>query len=467
MKKVTGGQIITYGMGSLAKDLVGGMVSSYLLIFYTDVFGISAVVAGMIIMFTRLWDAINDPIMGVIVDKTNTKMGRYRPYILIAPILIALLYWLTFTTPGFENNSAKIVWAVITYTLAGMAFTAYDVPLWSMVPAISSDPNDRNKLITSQRTFTFLSYLIAMTFAYPLIERLGGGNGLDQVRVGYSRLLLIFGIVGIFFAWITFFTNKERVNIPKERPSFKRIFSVFVQNNHVRQLLIASLFLYIPSNIVAAVNIFFITHSLKRPDMIPLLMLIAAIGPIIGMLSSVFLAKKFGRFKAIIGGLCLAMVSNLILLMFGTNISILIPFVIIAGTGSGIPAVLLASLISDAADYTQWKHKIRIDGVIFSMNSFVIKLAMAIGTGLSGLLLNVVGYIPNAAKQAETTVIGINLIRFALPIVPLLIGLILFTRYKLDDATMEQCRMELTKEETINDDSVHKDNQVRDDKMNL
>lgn len=143
-------KVIGYGIGSLGKDLALGVIGSYLLIFYTDILGISAAAAGAILVLTKIWDAVNDPIMGTIVDKTNTKWGRFRPYVLFVPIPLAVFSALCFVAPDF-STTGKVIYALVTYTITGMLFTAYDVPLWGMVPSITNNQNESNKCISSAR----------------------------------------------------------------------------------------------------------------------------------------------------------------------------------------------------------------------------------------------------------------------------------------------------------------------------
>lgn len=441
--KLKNGQILTYGMGSLAKDLVGGVVATYLLVFYTDIFGITAAAAGMIMMLTRIWDAINDPMMGALVDKTNTKWGRYRPYIFIMPFFMGVLYWLTFTTPNFSSNTAMIVYATVTYTLAGMAFTAYDVPLWGMVPALTNNPNERNKLITSQRIFTFLAYLIVSVIAYPVIYKLGGGTTIANQRVGYSRFILILGILSILFGLITSFTNKERIKLPEQKSSFKQLFGTLKLNKYVPILLAGSFFMYLQTYTASSMNIYYLTYYLGREDLISIYMLVATGSTILGMFVIVPIINRIGRLKATIGATIMAVILQFVLLFIGKNVPILLGMIFVIGILNAVAPVTVSSLIADAADFTQWKTGIRTDGIIFSLNSFVTKLAMALASGLAGIGLTVIQYIPNAAMQSNYTMNGINILRYGMPIISMIIGIIVLRKYDLSDEQMAQIHKEL------------------------
>lgn len=434
--------VLSYGVGSLGKDLVGGMISMYLLVFYTDVFGISAAAAGLIMMLTRVWDAVNDPMMGTIVDRTNTKWGRYRPYLFVMPVIMGIFYTLTFTTPEI-GGTAKIVYAAITYTLGGMAFTAYDVPLWGMVPSMTTDPNERNKLITSQRTFTLVAYLIVGVIAYPAVFALGGGQSTENMQSGFSKLVLLFSIVSVVFAWITFFRCKENIPVSKEKVTVKEMLKALKANKHVQVLLVVTLLMTIPGNIVSALNVYYLNYYLGRPDLISIYMFVSMGSMVVGMITVVGFAKRLGRRKATYVGVGLACIISVVLAFCGKNLAVIFPLLVIYGVVASVSMVTLTSMIADACDYTQWKENMRIDGVIFSLNSFIIKLAMALSSGFAGLFLTVIGYQANAPMQTEATLTGLNMGRFMIPVIPYVIGLLVLRSYQLDDKTIESVREEL------------------------
>ena len=197
-----------YGVGALGKDLANIVISSYLLVFYTNVLGISAAAGGTIMMVTKIWDAINDPMMGIVADKTKTRWGKFRPYLLFVPIPLAVCAVLTFTPVSF-SYTGKLIWAAVTYTLTNTLFTCYDVPMLGMVPSLSDSPRDRNALATSGRFFTTIAILLGSTFAYPMIQYLGGGAEVQNLKKGYPAFLAILGVISIAGAWIAFASTKE------------------------------------------------------------------------------------------------------------------------------------------------------------------------------------------------------------------------------------------------------------------
>lgn len=156
--------------------------------FYTDVFGISGTAAGLLLFVARIWDAINDPMMGVIVDKTKTKWGRYRPYILIAPIPLYIFAILTFTVPNLAPTG-KLIWAYVTYIGTGMAFTAYDVPMWGLLSTLTRSENDRNQMISLLRNVSTAGYLVMVYATLPLVSILGNGSQ----AAGFRNLMIEIG----------------------------------------------------------------------------------------------------------------------------------------------------------------------------------------------------------------------------------------------------------------------------------
>lgn len=219
-------KIFGYGLGSMSNNFIMGVFQSFLLIFYTDVFGIPAMAVSVIFLISKIWDAVNDPMMGAIVDKSPvTRFGKYRPYILFASLPLAIVGFLCFCTPNFSVGG-KIVYAAITYTLFGMIFTAYDVPYWAMVPSLSEKEHTRNKLISCARTLCILAMLIASACTEKVVTVLGGGSDAVNKKIGYPKYVAILGVIAVVCAIITFFSTKE-VNAPKNEAQSANIFREF------------------------------------------------------------------------------------------------------------------------------------------------------------------------------------------------------------------------------------------------
>lgn len=196
---------VSYSFGDLASNFVWGMTTSYLLFFYTDIFGISAAAVGTLFLITRIWDAINDPIMGIFIDKTKSKYGKARPYLLYLPIPFAILSVITFITPNF-SDSGKLVYAYITYLLLGMIYTAINIPYGALMPMMTRDSNEKSQLGSFRMMGLAMGSILVSALTLPLVDFFGGGNQ----RIGFPITMALFSVVGIILFYITFKNCKER-----------------------------------------------------------------------------------------------------------------------------------------------------------------------------------------------------------------------------------------------------------------
>lgn len=436
-------QVIGYGLGSFGKDLALGVIGSYLLIFYTDVFGISAAAAGGILFITKIWDAINDPMMGSIADRGKvTKWGKYRPYIFIIPIPLAVFSALCFLSPDL-SYAGKVIYAALTYTITGMLFTAYDVPLWAMVPTLTKDMNTRNKLIASARIFTTIAMLIASAAAMPAIQAIGGGSEAINLKKGYPIFMAMIGAAGVVFAWITFFSTKEIHNESSKNVSNGNVFREFfsIMNKPLIVVLLTMVFNAIGMILPGVSGVYYMIYYLHRPDMIALYMVIAMGAGLFTSMLAPMLMKVVSAKKLTMIAFCLSAVANAIVYFVGAK-SLPVLFFLFACTGlaTGTMMVTITSLLTDISDYVGTVKQKRSDGAIFSMNSFAIKLGQALASIVVSMLLAGTGYVANEMVQTESAMTGILLTRSLLPATVAILGAITISQYKLPQKGEENVR---------------------------
>lgn len=428
-----------YGTGSLGKDFLSAMFTTYLLVFYTDVFGMSAAIAGMLLMAARIWDACANPIIGTIVDRTRTKWGRFRPYILFVPIPFALFTVLTFTVPDL-GVTGKIMYAYVTYILAGTFFTFYDVSLWSMVPSLTTNLEDRNSAIAFARLFTFVAILIVSAIAVPAIKTLGGSSAAH----GYFLFTIIVSVISILFAWLTFFNTKERVVVTEKPVKVKEHVQVLWNNSAIYTILISVVTVATGLGFSQTVGVYYMTYYLKLPELIPVYMILTLISSIAGILTANTVAGKLGNKKASFYPLALSIIP-LIIAFFLAQYSA-IAFLILATLASflgSIPFVTSTGLVAETVDITEYKTGIRADGLIFSLNSFAVQLGLALSAGITGFVLQAVGYIPNGTNQTEATIFWINMLRTIIPVMMTLIGVVAVKVFPFDKEEYEEINKEL------------------------
>lgn len=411
-QKLKNKTVIAYGLGSLGKDLALGVIGSYLLIFYTDILGISAAAAGAILVFTKIWDAINDPMMGSIVDRTNTKWGRFRPYLLFVPIPLAVFSALCFIAPDW-SAPAKVVWALITYTVTGMLFTAYDVPLWGMVPSITDNSNDSNKCISSARFFTSFGMFIAMTFAYPIIQAIGGGTATENLKVGYPIFMAILGVGSVIFAWITFAVTKERPHTEEKASGhvFKEFFKVIKEKNVL--VLFLTMMLHAVAMIVPnVVGTYYMIYYMGQPQLIAVYFAICSIAglataPLTGIILKKVNPKKLTMIAMTI---CLSL-SVLAFFIPSSNPVVVFTIFAVFGFVMPVPMVTITSLLVEEGHEIYRKTGKRKDGVLFSLNSFAIKCGTALASGIVSAMLAFTHYDGTAQVQNSSVLFGINATR--------------------------------------------------------
>lgn len=403
---------VAYGLGSLGKDLALGVIGSYLLIFYTDILGISAAAAGAILVFTKIWDAVNDPMMGSIVDRTNTRWGRFRPYLLFIPVPLAVFSALCFVAPDW-STPAKVVWALVTYTITGMLFTAYDVPLWGMVPSITDNADDSNKCISSARFFTSFGMFIAMTFAYPVIQAIGGGASNENLKMGYPVFMAIIGVASVIFAWITFAVTREKPDMGgKPAGNVFREFIKVIRERNVLVLFITMMLHAVAMIVPNVIGTYYMIYYMGQPQYIAVYFAICSVAglataPLTGMILKKVEAKKLTMLAM---SVCLVL-SVAAFFVPTSNPVVVFSIFAVFGLVMPVPMVTITSLLVEEGHVIYRKTGQRKDGVLFSMNSFAIKCGTALASGIVSAVLALTHYDAKAQVQNSSVLFGINAAR--------------------------------------------------------
>ena len=442
-----------YGFGDLASVLFWQTISAYLLYFYTDVYGITAIAAGSLILISRIWDGIFDPMMGVIADRTNTRWGKFRPYLIWGSIPLAILGVLTFTTPNFDYTG-KLIYAWITFILFMMAYTAINIPYSSLLGVITPDPIERTSVSSYKYVFAYLSGTIVSFLALPMTKYFGKG----KEAAGWQMTMVIFGIAAIFFFFIAFISTKERVKPPaSQKTSVKQDIKDLTDNKPWLVLLFATLLmiLFVATRISVTAHYFkyyvgnqqfnlFGTHFTW--GFIELTSAFNGIGQwlaIIGVICTKWIANALGKKKAFILLFIIANVSTALFFFLKPEQVILMFVLQILGSFTGGPLTpLIWAMYADTADYSEWKNGRRATGLVFSASTMSQKFGWALGTALAGLLLTIFGFEANIAQSIAVK----NGLRFLMSLIPAAMGviaIIIILFYKLDEKTMEKVETDL------------------------
>ncbi|MBN2611788.1 MAG: MFS transporter [Bacteroidales bacterium] len=455
---------VGYGLGDTASNILYQAWNFFLMIFYTDVFGIDARIAAFMFLITRLWDMITDPIMGMIADRTNTRWGKFRPYLLWMAVPFGLLAFAMFITPDWGQNM-KIVYAYASYILATMAYTAINIPYSSMMAVITPNPKERTTLSQYRFFFAFIGQLLITTFTLPLAKFFGnnpahsGYNetlGYSQV-LGYQTTMGVFGAIAIVLLVITFLTTRERVQPPKEQKTsflddLKNVSKNFpwliifiacvfwLIHNMIRNGMVAYYFDYVNGQGSKVLWTFSIGVFNLDFDQTTTFLTIVTFGMIAGVLLCTPLKKYFDR-KTVIIFLTLGLViTNAIFYWLSPENFVVLCIVntfwaIVAGA---LPVFLFA-MFADVADYHEWKFGQRATGLVTAGIMFAIKLGVAIGGFLGLFILGYYGYAKNVPVTPEI-ISGIKLLFSLIPAGFILICGVILYFYPLNEkmlATIE------------------------------
>ena len=417
-----------YLVGMAGQNIIYNIIGAALAYYLQFTILIPAIAVSVIMAIARVWDAFNDPMMGTIVDKTRTKWGKCRPYLLFVPIPILLITMGCFINFGFFNpdmgmfegkNALIIIWAAVAYILWGMTYTVGDIPLWGITPLMTEDEHDRTTLLSLARIVAALGAGVTLLAIQPVSLALGQkfavklGDARGE-RMGFIVGALIFGIIGTVMFQMTGIFTKERIAPSKETYTLKENFSLMWKNKPFRQILLSGL-LGSPKQLLmlCAMPLVSYYYASKDPLMAFVYMILLGAGMFVGQFIAMglvpLLTKKFSKKKLYNGSNLIGVIPYIV--MYLTYLSaptkmiepfyLIITFLVflIAGGGLGITTVLQSLMIADTVDYEEYKSGIRPDGVFFSGQSFITKLSSGFATIISGIAYSAVGF--SDAKIAE------------------------------------------------------------------
>jgi GPH family glycoside/pentoside/hexuronide:cation symporter len=454
VQKLSFKEKFSYGFGDLASVLYWQTFMYYFTYFYTDVFIIPAATAATLFLMSRIWDGINDPIMGMIADRTKTRWGKFRPYLLWLCVPFAVVGVLTFTVPSF-GSTGKLIWAYLTFNGIMMLYTAINIPYTALLGVISADSNERTSVSSVKFRFAFAAGIIVSATLLPMAKKLGGGNDAH----GWQLSFIIYGIAAVIFFLITFKGTRERVQPPKTQKSSvkKDIFELVT--NVPWLILLATTLTFI---LFVAVRSSVTTHYFKyvvgaRELSLPFMgtktysfeTLVSAFNAI-GQLSAFvgaclvsWFAYAVGKKKAFVILFIIAIVSTAAFYFLSAEQIALIFILQIVGSITGGPlSVLLWAMYADTADYTEWKRGRRATGLVFSASTMSQKIGWAFGAYISLSLMSQVGFQPNQA-QSQESLKGLILLFSLIPAGLGVLSIILSLIYPLGDKRVAQIGAEL------------------------
>ncbi|MCH1930812.1 MFS transporter [Shewanella sp. A25] len=420
---------IAYGLGDTASNIIFQTVMLFLTFFYTDIFGISAAFVGTMFLVVRIMDAVTDPLMGYLADRTRSRWGRYRPYLLWCALPFAVISVLAFTTPSL-SESGKEIYALITYALLMLAYTAINIPYCALGAALTTNPTERVSVQSYRFVFAMLGGLIVTALTLPLVDFFGHG---DKAK-GYQLTIFAMSILGTVMFLLCFAGTKERdFSTDDSNDNLKLATKALWANDQWRVLSAAAIFLLTGLVLKSTLAIYYVKYFLGREDMISVFVTSGVVGNLVGVALAQKLADKVCKVKAYIH-LQLIAAALCVVAWFvpGDQYLLALGLYIAWNFSINMGTPLLWAKMADTVDYGQFKTGVRTTGLVYSSIIFFIKLGLAIGGALAGWLLAAYGYQVDVAQTPETLA-GILLCFTLYPALASVAVAFVMGRYTLDN----------------------------------
>lgn len=436
--KTTWREKIGYGVGAVGLDLSYGMFYSFLSYYLSSVLGLKEGFLLLLTPIARIWDGINDPMMGTIVDNTKTKMGKYRPWIIIGALSNAVVLFLLFTSFGMSGTKLYIYIGVM-YILWGMTNTMADIPYWSMVPSFTSEPKDRNLVATVARTFSGLGQGLITILTPIILPMLSTGMTTDKgySASGFSKWAGICACMLVIFSAICVISTKEKhvVYSNNSKFSLKKIFSVIAHNDQLIVFMIVAMLSNAGWYLTSGTAVYYFSDVLGNPKAQSLFQTIGAVGSVLGLLVIPILSKWLGKKTIYQISLTATIFGYILMYIFGPLLKITIALdiaYIISSTGIASMFVSQTIFLADIVDYGEYKNGERNESITFSMKGFLQKMAYTIQTIILFGGLGIMNYNEQITSSAKTindpTKAAIGFICFGVPPILIFISFLIFTK---------------------------------------
>ena len=440
---------IGYGFGDMASSMFWKLFGSYLMIFYTDVFGLPAAVVGTLFLVTRVWDSAFDPIVGVVADRTHSRWGKFRPYLLFLAIPFSVIGVLTFVTPPFGDNG-KLVYAYVTYSLMMMVYSAINVPYASLLGVMSDNPKERNTLSTYRMAFAYIGSFIALLLFMPMVNFWSGhSKEIAAQQQGWTLAVAVIAVMCALLFIGCFAFTRERVKALHEKQApLKEDLKDLWKNRPWWILLGAGVAALVFNSIRDGATVYYFKYFIVEEDfqtisffgvsfvLSGLYLSVGQIANIAGVILAAPVSNRIGKKQTYMGSMAIATVLSILFFWFDKdNLTLIFTFQILISICAGSIFPLLWSMYADCTDYSELKTGNRATGLIFSSSSMSQKFGWAIGSALTGWLLSYFGFVANEVQQAEA-IQGIKMFMSFLPAAGTLLSIVFISMYPLSEKKM-------------------------------
>lgn len=421
---------ISYGFGDFGCNIIYTAMTTYLLFYYTDYAGVSAASVGIIMFISRILDGITDIIMGMIVDRTKTKHGKARPWILRMAIPFGIAGVLLFSVPTSWESEWKLVYIFLTYNLvSGVLYTAINVPYSSLNALMTQDPYERSILSIFRNLFATLGTLIINSYTLTLVDYFGDNAS------AWTKTFSIFSVIAVLAFMINFFGTKERVKPISEESthiSFKKGICALFKNKYWIMVTSILMLFFINMALTTGSTVYYANSVLGNNQLAQTINSLMNIAQIISMFLIAPFVKRLGKRNSMGIGLILQSIGTIILVISSGSIFVIYASSIIRGIGGAFAGAVMWAMVSDTVDYGEWKTGLRMEGLTNSASSFGYKIGNGLGSALLGVILSLGGYVGQATIQSTQAILSIHIVFWVLPIIINLLILIILFFYKLD-----------------------------------
>lgn len=450
--RLSGKEKVSYALGAVGKDMVYMLTASYILYYYEDLLGVKAYIMGVILMVARVFDAFNDPVMGVLVAKTRTKWGKFRPWLFLGTVLNSVFLFLLFTVPPALDGAGLIAYVSAIYIIWGVTYTMMDIPFWSMIPAFTRSGRERESMSTLGRASAGVGSSLISIITMKSVFMLGNGNELE----GFKWFSLIIAVLFIFFILFTCTSIKEKSTVNVDSPSIKEMFRSLIRNDQAMTIVITIVLINCSVYITTNLLIYFFKYDFGGGNWYNTFGLYNTFGGGMQIVSMILLFPLLRKFMSTTKIFYLSLLSIIFgyLIFYGMTFfnmsslgALLVPsFFIFAA--NGILLVLTTVFLANTVEYGELKNNRRDESVIFSMQTFVVKLA----SGAAALIVSICLSIFNLSGDVEGEVMaasadsiaGLRVTMTLVPIIGLTAALIYFKRrYILTDKKVEEIAGEI------------------------
>lgn len=448
MEKLLWKEKLSYGIGAYGKDFIYNMIAAFLMIFYTDVVGVSLVFVSTLFLVVRIVDALVNPFMGWIVDNTKTRWGKFRPWILIGTVINSIVLVLVYLNPAtFLQGILINIWCIVTYFLWSITYTLMDVPFWAMIPAFSNDAKVRNEISMLSRLFATFGGQMMSAIGLLVIACLGINMG-ASVSDGYLRFAVIVAVIFNICELICVRNVREHIVVKsKKKLKVTEILDFLKENDQLLVIIFMTILQQIAVFLWTGMNIYFFKYVVCHEEWFSIFGIVNFIAGSVGLIAFPTIANKFSR-KIVYILSAIFLVLGLLGMFFvgdGKEANVILFFLVASlfCLGNALAGVSTTVMLADTVDYGEYKCGVRSEAIVFSVQTFTVKFGSAIAGFIGAMVLSLVGYVPNVVQSADT-ILGLRLMMFVASSSLFVIILFIYLRfYKLNGKFYQKILEEL------------------------